>query len=179
MTPNMTPDVETKSSLRYLGLLLIPLFLLVAFRHLFIIKIDGSSMVPTLQDGDYVLCKEVSQVSQGDIVICNSSRFSLVKRVIALPGQTVQFLPDTGVILVDGQPYEAFAAPRISKGSDTWPGAYEGAEITVPEHCVFVLGDNRTDSLDSLDADVGFIPTPRIYGIVIYDLTERRNPNAA
>ena len=168
-----TTKTTNKSPLRFLWLLLILLVLLVSLRNFFIITVQGTSMAPTLNDGDKVLCKAVPEISQGDIVICSSAYKSLVKRVVALPGQTVRIVPETGVILVDGEPFDAFASPRTSKGEDAWEGAYAGAEITVPEGCIFVLGDNRSASYDSMDASVGFIQLSHVYGIVIHNFSRK------
>jgi signal peptidase I len=91
---------------------------------------------------------------------------SLVKRIIAVEGQTVDIDFDAGVVYVDG---EALDEPYTYEPTFTRED-FEGP-VTVPEGCVFVMGDNRNGSTDSRDSRVGFAETRDIIGkvyIVIY-----------
>jgi signal peptidase I len=128
------------------------------------VRVDGFSMVPTLQDGEYVLVNRLayrnSLPERGDIIVFSSpqtANLDLIKRVIGLPGDMVNI--SAGVVRVNGQvldePYIA-AAP-----------VYNG-QWNVPENKLFVLGDNRNDSSDS--HAWGLLPVENVIGkaILIY-----------
>lgn len=118
-------------------------------------------MIPTLQDGERMLVEKVSYYfkppARGDIIICYYPGYttSCVKRVIGLPGETVQVF--NGRILIDGEvlPESAYWRDRI---------AGDMAPVSVPENSVFVIGDNRNWSKDSRDPHVGPIPYREIVG---------------
>jgi signal peptidase I len=128
------------------------------------VRVDGFSMVPTLQDGEYVLVNRLafhnSLPDRGDIIVFVSPQtpdLDLIKRVIGLPGDTVKI--SNGTVQVNGQvldePYIA-AAPIYS------------GEWRVSEGKLFVLGDNRNDSSDS--HAWGLLPVDNVIGkaILIY-----------
>ena len=128
------------------------------------VRVDGFSMVPTLQDGEYVLVNRLayrnSIPERGDIIVFVSpqaSSLDLIKRVIGRPGDKIRI--SDGAVQVNGQvldePYIA-AAP-----------IYNG-EWDVPEGNLFVLGDNRNDSSDS--HAWGLLPIENVIGkaILIY-----------
>jgi signal peptidase I len=128
------------------------------------VRVDGFSMVPTLQDGEYVLVNRLAYRTgppeRGDIIVFVSPQtrdLDLIKRVIGLPGDTIKI--GGGKVEVNGQvldePYIA-AAP-----------IYNG-EWHVPDGNLFVLGDNRNDSSDS--HAWGLLPIKNVIGkaILIY-----------
>lgn len=128
------------------------------------VRVDGFSMVPTLQDGEYVLVNRLayrnSLPEQGDIIVFRSPQsadLDLIKRVIGLPGDTVTI--SGGVVQVNGQ---ALDEPYIAAAP-----VYNG-EWNVPEGNLFVLGDNRNDSSDS--HAWGLLPVENVIGkaILIY-----------
>ena len=128
-----------------------------------IVGVVGTSMVPTLHQGDYVLTSNLFYTpKQGDIVILRKLSFderAIVKRVIAVEGQTVDIDFDAGVVYVDGAPiYEPYVNAPTLRELD-----FKG-EITVPDNCVFVLGDNRNESLDSRRDTLGCVDTRYIIG---------------
>lgn len=129
----------------------------------------GSSMEPTLHNGNWVILSQVGMEytpEYGDIVVVsqpNGLDEVIIKRVIATGGQTVDIDFDAGVVYVDGkaltEPYTA--APTYLNFDDgvTFP-------LTVPEGYVFVMGDNRNDSTDSRSSLIGCIRNEYILGKV-------------
>ena len=129
------------------------------------IVVQESSMEPTLSAGDTILIDRVSYAfgspKRGDIIVFRTSddpKASLhIKRVIGLPGETVQIRD--GQIYIDGEVYvEKQGFPSINN-----PGmAAEPVALGKGEY--FVLGDNRNNSEDSRYVDIGVIESSRIVG---------------
>lgn len=138
-----------------------------------IITVDGSSMNPTYHNGDRVLVSDLAgSVQRGDVVIIiNALDKPIIKRVVATEGQTVDFDPALGEVTIDGTPLfgEIFG---IENGITLLPAYSDVLQFpqTVPEGCVFVLGDNRGNSTDSRFAEVGMVDTRNILGKVIFNL---------
>ena len=126
--------------------------------------VQGGSMNNTLLNGQHLLISDVNYTPEnGDVIVfvpLNAADRStpFIKRVIAVEGQTVEIR--SGVVLVDGlaQSEEYLS---LSKGKSDYP------ETTVPAGYVFVLGDNRTQSHDSREDDVGMVDVRSILGKVI------------
>lgn len=131
-----------------------------------IIVVDGTSMVPTLQDRDLMVVRSIGYTpKQGDVVVLTQRSYSdqaLVKRVIATGGQSVLIDYTAGTVSVDGvvldEPYINEA--MMPKGDIT--------AITVPEGCLFVMGDNRNHSLDSRFYEVGIVDERSVLGQAIF-----------
>lgn len=118
-------------------------------------QVYGNSMVPTLQNGDYILTNKISYrfhlPQRGDIVVfkthANPAR-DFIKRIIGLPGEKI--LVKNGKVFVNGkQLQESYLAPN----TPTFSGSLlkEGKEFIIPPKKYFVLGDNRINSSDSRD----------------------------
>ena len=131
-----------------------------------IVRVSGESMRETLQDRDMLVVLNnwlCGDYEPGDIVILRRDDFyggePIVKRVIATAGQTVDIDFDAGVVYVDGT---ALEEPYTRE--PTW--TQEGTEfpLTVPEGCIFVMGDNRNDSDDSRDSALGPVDTRCVLG---------------
>lgn len=133
-----------------------------------VVTVTGTSMVPSFHEGDRVLVvNDFNGVEQGDVVvIVNVLEEPIIKRVIATEGQVVDFDPDTRAVLVDGQPVDETQFGLENGITDLPYSSFEVLEFpqTVPEGCVFVLGDNRSVSEDSRYQRVGMIDTRNILG---------------
>ena len=151
----------------YEALISAALVLVLVFSFFFrIIQVDGSSMVPTLVNGDKLIVWGAGYTPQrGDVVIVDSYTSygkPLVKRVIAKGGDTISIDYDSGMVMVNGEVLqEDYIAEPTYLGYDvTFP-------YTVPEGTVFVMGDNRNQSLDSRSTYVGCIDGRDILGRVL------------
>ena len=151
----------------YEALISAALVLVLIFSFFFrIIQVDGSSMVPTLVNGDKLIVWGAGYTPQrGDVVIVDSYTSygkPLVKRVIAKGGDTISIDYDSGVVMVNGEVLQEdyIAAP-------TYLGYDVQFPYTVPEGTVFVMGDNRNQSLDSRSTYVGCIDERDILGRVL------------
>jgi signal peptidase I len=128
--------------------------------------VDGHSMLNTLQHGDRLLVVNsmlYHDYQYGDIVILRKNGVfdddPIVKRVIAVEGQTVDIDFAEGIVYVDG---EALEEDYIREPTYT----AEGTEfpLTVPEGSIFVMGDNRNGSSDSRDYRLGTVDTRYVIG---------------
>ncbi len=136
-----------------------------------VVSVSGASMQPTLQEGERVLLRSnliSGRYRQGDIVVATIPGYdaekSIIKRVIATEGQQVDIDFETGEVRIDG---ELLQEPYIKELTMT--NFEHGLEypVTVPEGCVFLMGDNRNNSTDSRCADIGCVKTADILGKVI------------
>ena len=143
--------------------------LIAAIVRIFIAEpryIPSPSMLPTLSVGDRLLVDKISYrihpPDSGDIVVFEppsqlqvygySASQAFIKRVVGLPGQTVQV--NGGTVLVDGKP---LSEPYILE-----PAQYEMPMVQVPPNSLFVMGDNRNDSNDS--HVWGYLPIDNVIG---------------
>lgn len=137
-----------------------------------LIVVVGSSMYPTLYDGDLVLAWRLNyQPETGDVVIVHKEtdviRETIVKRVIATGGQTVELDYDQNAVYVDGVRLEEDyinleeADPMEVRG--------DVVSIDVPEGSVFVMGDNRNHSTDSrFTVELGIVDEGYIIGKALF-----------
>lgn len=138
------------------------------------VNVVGHSMVPTLEQSDKVVISNLFyHPKQGDVVVLRKQTLMqepIVKRIIATEGQTVDIDFDDGVVYVDGK---ALDEPYVNEPVHDREN-FEG-KITVPEGCVFVMGDNRNASTDSRDARFGCVDTRYIMGRVYFTLFPVKN----
>ncbi len=134
--------------------------------------VSGESMYPTLMDGDLLIVNQVNyEPSRGDIILIDISESPLigkyiVKRVIAIEGDTVSLDYDNNSVLVNGEmilePYLNFTPsdPMMSLDGNNY------VSYQVPSGTVFVMGDNRNNSIDSRNEMLGMVEKSDITGKV-------------
>ena len=124
------------------------------------IAVKGDSMSPALNDGEVVLLDQLGKYwkkpVRGDMVVFSTSDGVFIKRVVALPGETVDI--SGGRVYINSRPLdESGYAVGV-------PG--EMPLLTVPDDAVFVLGDNRDKVYDSRLEEVGCIPYQQIESVL-------------
>lgn len=135
---------------------------LVATLWLPVLQIYGDAMTPTLENGEIVFSVKTSDLQQGDIIAFYFNNSILIKRVIALPGDRVS-IDEDGRIFVNGDELdEPYVAERVLGDTDI-EMPYE-----VPQGKYFVVGDNRTTSIDSRNTAVGCVAQEQIVGKIIF-----------
>ncbi len=133
------------------------------------VSVSGTSMLPTFNDKDTLLmCRLYTNPKYGDVVVLTKpidGDEPLIKRVIATEGQEINIDFKKGEVYVDGKLLnEPYIFEETQRSADmTFPQI-------VPEGCVFVLGDNRNNSLDSRWGSVGMIDKRYIAGKVMFRL---------
>lgn len=175
------PDIEAsgKDMYDWVQCLIVALIICVVFFAFFVRIIDvvGTSMNPTLNNSDKMLVSGLFYKPKvGDVVVFKKDEYNpnkaLVKRVIAVEGQEINIDFDRGIVYIDGQPIQEDYIAELTKTKEDFIGPK-----TVPEGCVFVMGDNRNMSTDSRKTEIGMVDTRLILGkayMVIYPLSEFR-----
>ncbi len=137
-------------------------------------SVSGISMQNTLQAGDRVFVQILAySPKHGDVIITDSLidfGNPLVKRVIAMGGDTVDINADTGEVIVNGQ---VLNEPYI--GSSTNFAGNISYPLTVPGGQLFIMGDNRQASNDSRYKEVGFIDERDVVGKVLFRVSPFNN----
>lgn len=166
------PMLEFYSQVRFLCWLLVVIAALCfLFTQILIgVRVSGSSMLPTLENGDYLFVSTLRSPSHGDIVVIEEDEYEdgsvvsrwLIKRVVGLPGDTL-WAEDGVLYRIDAGTEGSYAVdePYLA---EKWTVSDSFQPVTVPDGYVFVLGDNRNDSHDS--RSVGPLPQSSMLGVV-------------
>lgn len=135
---------------------------LVATLWMPVLQIFGSSMTPTLQEGEIVISVKDNDMEPGDIVAFYYGNKVLIKRYIAGPGSWVDIQED-GTVVVDGNVLEEPYLEEKFFGICDLEFPYQ-----VPDGTYFLMGDHRETSVDSRHSSVGCISADQIVGKIVY-----------
>lgn len=135
---------------------------LISMLFLPVLRVTGSSMTPTMQNDELIICSKRSNFKSGDIVAFYYNNKILLKRVIATAGDVINITED-GTVFVNGQ---ALDEPYVNEK------AFGECDIElpyqVPDNRIFVMGDHRSVSVDSRSTVVGCIADEYVIGKVIF-----------
>ena len=129
-----------------------------------ILRIYGSSMTPTLVNGNIVAAVRNGTYQRGDIIAFYYNNKILVKRVIGMPGEWVD-MDESGNVAIDGEPLEEPYLTEKALGECDIELPYQ-----VPEGRYFVMGDHRSVSSDSRSSQVGCVSEEQIVGKLLFRL---------
>ena len=135
---------------------------LVATLWLPVLRIYGSSMTPTLQDGEIICTVKTSNFEPGDIISFYYNKKILVKRVIARPGEWVN-IDEDGAVSVNGTVLEEPYLVEKDLGDTDIELPYQ-----VPDGKIFVMGDHRSTSVDSRNTAVGCVAQEQVVGKIVF-----------
>ncbi|MGD8397319.1 MAG: signal peptidase I [Anaerolineae bacterium] len=162
MESESTPKTESRSALREMVETILLTLLIYVLVRTFLFenyRVDGHSMLPTLQDDQFVIVNKLGyrlhEPQRGDIIVFRDPRSpdrKLIKRVVGMPGEVIE--TRSGQVYVDGQLLDE---PYIQA-----PARYSQPSTQIPAGNYYVLGDNRNNSSDS--HSWGNLPEDRIVG---------------
>ncbi len=146
-----------------IALLVLVTMLAFVFRT---VRVDGASMEGTLKDNDQLLLlTSVEAYERGDIVVIDRYTIEpIVKRIIAIAGDTIQIDNSGDVYLNDARLSEPYAVGKTYARDMSGP-------VKVPAGYVFIMGDNRAISLDSRSTEIGLVSIKDIIGKAVFRLT--------
>ena len=134
---------------------------LVSLLFLPVLRVTGTSMTPTLQNDQLVICRKYGEFKQGDIIAFYYNNKILLKRVIGTSGDVIDISED-GTVYVNGEKLDEPYLDEKAFGECDLDLPYQ-----VPDERVFVMGDHRSTSIDSRSTSVGCIANEAIVGEVI------------
>lgn len=135
---------------------------LVATVWMPVLQIYGSSMTPTLEEGDIVISLKGSDFQRGDLIAFYYGNKILVKRYIAGPGQWVN-IDEKGNVFVDGIMLDEPYIEEKSRGQCDLIFPYQ-----VPDSRYFCMGDKRSTSVDSRSSTIGCVAEEQIVGKIVF-----------
>lgn len=127
-----------------------------------VVFVSGPSMEPTLHNGNILIIRSVFYSPQrGDIVVANPENYDaqIVKRVIAVGGDTIDIDYDSGLVYLNG---EVIQEEYVNSMTNIDHGTV--LPLVVPEGYVFIMGDNRNNSYDSRCPEIGLVSTKEVKG---------------
>ena len=127
-----------------------------------VLQITGTSMEPTLNDGDIVVLAKTDKLETGDLCAFYYSNKILIKRVIATPGDYLWLEPD-GTVFLNGAELEEPYLTEKALGECDISFPYQ-----VPENAYFMMGDQRETSIDSRSSVIGCIATDHLIGKILF-----------
>jgi len=136
-------------------------------------RVSGESMYPYLNNGDWIIYSRLGgRCNRDEVVVFENGGENFVKRIVGLPGDTVEISVSGGRVVVNGtQVREHYITLTVPEREND--GNEMGAPLTVIEGQYLVLGDNRGVSIDSRDQNVGTVASKQILGSVILIIRTR------
>ena len=142
-------------------LILIYLFILTITHTTTLSNVSGGSMEKTYKDNDWLLVNRIyTNINRGDIIVAKWRNLLIVKRVIGVGGDRIE-IKDNKVYVNNSLKNEEYIKEKMSSKNMT---------IVVPSNELFVMGDNRNNSVDSRNELIGCISENSILGKVAFDL---------
>ena len=142
---------------------------LIATLVLPVLQIEGTSMEPTLSNGDIVLLMKTTRFERGDLCAFTWNNKLLVKRVIGLPGDWIEIDTD-GSVYLNGDKLDEPYVQQMALGECDLEFPFQ-----VPQEQYFVIGDMRESSIDSRNSLIGCIPKDQIVGKVFFRIWPFKN----
>ena len=136
--------------------------ILVATLWMPVLQIYGSSMTPTLHEGQIVVAVKDSDFEKGDLVAFYLGNKLLVKRVLAGPADVVNITQD-GTVYINGEEQQEPYVSEKALGQCDLEFPYQ-----VPESRYFLMGDHRTTSVDSRSSTVGCVAEEQVVGKIVF-----------
>ena len=126
-----------------------------------VLRVTGTSMTPTLQNDQVIICNKLAECQKGDVVAFYYNNKVLIKRVIGVAGDVIDISGD-GVVSVNGEPLDEPYVSELALGECDIELPYQ-----VPDNRIFVMGDHRSVSLDSRSTSVGCVAIENVIGKVL------------
>lgn len=152
---------QTLRSMIYALIVVAAAAVLLATLFLPVLQVSGTSMEPTLSDNDIIVLVKTGDFETGELVGFYYQNKLLLKRVIGGPGDVID-IDDDGVVSVNGEVLDEPYVTEKSLGETDLTYPYQ-----VPENRYFVMGDNRSTSIDSRSSVIGCIEKDQIVGKVL------------
>ena len=163
-----TSYINVLKSTVYALIIIVAISVLIATFFMPVFQISGKSMSPKYENGDLVVSIKTKKLKQGDVIAFYHGNKILVKRVIAGAGQWV-VIDKKGNVFVDGREVEEAYVSSKELGDPDIEFPYQ-----VPGESWFVLGDNRVESLDSRNSEIGCIKDTDIIGKIIFKIWDSK-----
>ena len=135
---------------------------LLSMLFLPVLRVTGTSMTPTLENDQLVVCNKRSDFKQGDVIAFYYNNKILLKRVIGVSGDKINITPDGTVFVNDVEIDEPYVSDKALGECDL------KMPYQVPDQKIFVMGDHRSTSIDSRSSLVGCVSEEAIIGRVIF-----------
>lgn len=127
-----------------------------------VVQVVGTSMEPTLADGDILVLIKTREYERGEICCISWQNKKLLKRIIGLPGDVIDIKDNGDVYVNDCLLEEQYISDKSIGDCDM------DFPIQVPDGKLFVLGDHRTTSIDSRNAAIGFVGNEQVVGHTLF-----------